>query len=331
MAQIDGRAFEELRDAFWGADPGMEGPGAAGDTAPRAGARPGAQAVPPSRVATRDGGRVGARSDSRNGSAGNVRPFVEGLGRRLRIQEVPRPVLVAVVALAATALLLGALLAGRARMGEVVTRGTEAGEGEAAASSRVAGGDGSACDGLDGSGGLPSVGGFGAARDAAPSETDPAEEEPGLIVHVAGCVASPGVYGLASGARVVDAIEAAGGLTPDADVGSVNLAEPVADGCKVSVPSVYDEDGGAAPGGSAPVVSYTSGSGAAAGNPSGLVDINAADAAELCTLPGVGDATAAEIVRDREANGPFASVEDLMRVSGIGEKKFARLKDLVCV
>ena len=62
-----------------------------------------------------------------------------------------------------------------------------------------------------------------------------------------------------------------------------------------------------------------------------IVNINTATAAELTTLPGVGEATAAEIVRDREANGAFTSIEDLMRVSGIGEKKFAKLKDKIRV
>lgn len=145
-----------------------------------------------------------------------------------------------------------------------------------------------------------------------------------VFVHVDGAVASPGVYELAEGSRVVDSIAAAGGLADGADTSGLNLAALVGDGEKVYVPVEGEAaaDGGAG----APVGGGGSTSGAAA-----LVNLNTATADELCELPGIGEATAEAIIEDRSANGPFSTVEDLMRVSGIGEKKFAKLEGKICV
>lgn len=140
------------------------------------------------------------------------------------------------------------------------------------------------------------------------------------VVHVDGAVANPGVYTLTGEVvRVNDAVSAAGGLLEDADTAGINLASPVVDGSKVHIPHA-DEDASSA----------VSAAGAAS-EPTGLVNINSADTAALDTLPGVGASTAQSIVKDREQNGPFTSVEDLMRVSGIGQKKFDKIKDLICV
>lgn len=144
-----------------------------------------------------------------------------------------------------------------------------------------------------------------------------------LVVHVDGCVASPGVYELARpDLRVNDAVEAAGGLLPEADTSQMNLAAGLSDGQKVLVPARAEEGAAAAaPGG-----------GAASQTDAGsLVNINLATADQLQALSGVGEATARAIVEDREAHGPFSSVEDLMRVSGIGQKKFDKLKGQICV
>ena len=152
------------------------------------------------------------------------------------------------------------------------------------------------------------------------------------LVHVDGAVVSPGVYVLEEvDARVNDAVTLAGGLTPEADTSQVNLAAPVEDGQKVHIP--VEGEVTATAGGGMDTVALPS---EASANPSGdglagLVNINEAAAEELCTLPGVGEATAAAIIEDREAHGPFASVDDLMRVSGIGEKKYAKVRDDVCV
>lgn len=140
-----------------------------------------------------------------------------------------------------------------------------------------------------------------------------------LTVDVDGAVARPAVIQLPEGSRVQDAIEACGGLAADADVSGINRAARLQDGQKVFVP----QKGQA---GSAP---SSPGAGAATGGT--LVNINVATVDELDSLPGIGEATALAIIEEREANGAFASIEDLMRVSGVGEKKFEKLRDLICV
>lgn len=166
-----------------------------------------------------------------------------------------------------------------------------------------------------------------------------------LIVDVDGAVESPGVYELASNRnRVRDAIEAAGGLLESADTARLNLAAPVEDGQKIYVLSVGENPSNATAA-NASAYSGTSSSSASAGassdqsssgtsasqGASSLVNINTAGADELQTLTGIGEATAAAIIEERESNGPFESVDDLMRVSGIGEKKLAKIRDQVCV
>lgn len=141
-----------------------------------------------------------------------------------------------------------------------------------------------------------------------------------VVVHVDGAVGAPGVYELPGSPRVNDAIVAAGGLAEGADTSGLNLAAPLSDGEKVHVPLAGESQPSPAP--SAP------GAGEGAG---GLVNLNTATLEELDELPGVGEATARAILEDREKNGPFSSPEDLMRVSGIGEKKFEKLEGLVCV
>lgn len=170
-----------------------------------------------------------------------------------------------------------------------------------------------------------------AAQDAAGTEeTTGVETEPVLlVVHVDGAVAAPGVYELAEGSRVNDAVLAAGGLVEGADTSSINLASPLVDGGKVHVPSAKELAATTTGGGSGS--SSSLGSSSTGSTSSGLVNINLATAEELQTLSGVGEATAAAIIEDREANGPFTSPEDLMRVSGIGEKKYSKVKDHICV
>ncbi len=146
-----------------------------------------------------------------------------------------------------------------------------------------------------------------------------------LVVHVDGAVAVPGVYELPEGSRVNDAIECAGGLAADADTSGINLAATIQDGEKIYVPAEGEEVS------STGSVSSDLGGSSSAASSSGLVNINTADATELQLLPGVGEATAAAIIEDREANGPFSSPEDIMRVSGIGEKKFAKMEAMICV
>jgi competence protein ComEA len=135
-----------------------------------------------------------------------------------------------------------------------------------------------------------------------------------VTVHVTGAVARPGVYELPAGSRVQDAVDLAGGSTPEGDPNSLNLAAVVGDAARVYVPLVGED---------APLL--------VAGEPvpQGPVDVNRASAGELDDLPGIGPATAAAIVTERERNGPFVSVDDLDRVQGIGPVKLEGLRDLV--
>lgn len=167
-----------------------------------------------------------------------------------------------------------------------------------------------------------------AGRDSV-AETDSEEKPRSVLVHVDGAVANPGVYELSGESpRVNDAVVSAGGLVEGADTTNMNLAAPVSDGEKVHVPPAGE--GVPAQAADVPVAE---GPGGTAGAPqaAGLVNINTANEAELQTLSGVGEATASAIVRDRTSNGPFSSPEDLMRVTGIGEKKFEKLKGQICV
>jgi len=150
------------------------------------------------------------------------------------------------------------------------------------------------------------------------AETERAE----IQVHVAGEVSAPGVYRVALGARVQEAVELARPL-PLADLHALNLAAPLQDGQRVLVPRRRAPEPGAAPPGTLP--------GGAAGRADPRININTADRAELEKLPGVGPALAERIIRYREQHGPFTAVDDLVNVSGIGEKRLAELRDKVTV
>lgn len=169
-------------------------------------------------------------------------------------------------------------------------------------------------------------GGGTAVVTPSPHSSSSAEAVTGgaVYVHVAGAVTTPGLYRLTVGARVVDAVGAAGGFAADADRAAVNLARTVDDGEQLLVPVV----GAAPPPGAG---GATGGSGGAAVGGDGVVDLNAADVAALDSLPRIGPALAERIVTWREENGRFTSVEDLLSVPGIGEKIVDGLRDLVRV
>ena len=150
-----------------------------------------------------------------------------------------------------------------------------------------------------------------------------------IFVHVSGCVGSPGVYALAEGSRVCDAIEAAGGFTQDAVQGYLNEARLLTDGEQLAVPSADDLAQDGAEGRA--VWMGESAAGVAASGESVRVNINTASVEELATLDGIGEVTARKIVADREKNGAFATIEDIKRVSGIGDKKFDAIADDICV
>lgn len=156
------------------------------------------------------------------------------------------------------------------------------------------------------SGGASTTGGTARARNKGSAT---------IFVHVVGAVARPGLFTLRDGDRVVDAVAAAGGFTDVADQSQVNLARFVSDGEQLIVPLVGESP--PAPG--------------TAGAVGGKVNLNTADLVTLETLPRVGPAMAQRIIDWRTANGRFTAVEDLMSVTGVGDKTFEQLKKLVTV
>jgi len=150
-----------------------------------------------------------------------------------------------------------------------------------------------------------------------------------IVVHVAGEVRNPGVYELPPGSRIIDAVNAAGGITARADVEVINLATPLIDSSQVYVPAKGSvrQQSFARPQPGMNVGASTDSQQAS----SGLVNINRATAAELEKLPGVGPSTAQAIIDYRNSHGPFASPEDLLNVKGIGPSKFAAMQPLVGV
>jgi competence protein ComEA len=142
-----------------------------------------------------------------------------------------------------------------------------------------------------------------------------------VAVDVIGAVRQPGVYYVDSTARVNDAVNAAGGLAPDADREQINLAAHLTDGQQIKVPRVSE----------ATQLGTPERASDAGGSAKQLIDINTADAALLEQLPGVGSVTAQAIIDYRTANGAFARIEDVQNVKGIGPSTFNKLKDHITV
>ncbi len=146
---------------------------------------------------------------------------------------------------------------------------------------------------------------------------------PEIYVHVCGAVANPGVYARARGSRGEDALLAAGGFAQDADQDYVNLAKPVSDGEKLYFPDQSETAG------KLPMEQDTGGN--QEDTRQGLVDINRADREGLCSLPGIGPARAEDIITYREAHGAFRKCEDIMKVSGIKDSVYQKIKDKITV
>ncbi|WP_066636417.1 ComEA family DNA-binding protein [Desulfolucanica intricata] len=158
-----------------------------------------------------------------------------------------------------------------------------------------------------------------------------------VIVHVLGAVNNPGVYHFPEGSRVIDAVDKAK-ASNEADLNAINLAALLIDGTPVMIP--FKQPEGAENGINSAPTAFLSNTAGAVGNYSaaissgsgaGKVNINTAGVAELDSLPGIGPALAERIVQYRQANGPFRTIEDLKNVSGIGDKKFEDLKDLIII
>jgi competence protein ComEA len=166
----------------------------------------------------------------------------------------------------------------------------------------------------------PTIGGAsGAAGGTGAGSASPSAAP--VIVDVAGWVRSPGVYEFTTGDRIVDAIARAGGARRGADLAALNLAAPLVDGTQILVPREGEAPAAVGAGSS---TSGTSGTGT-------LVNINTASATELEALPGIGEVLAATIVAYRDEHGPFASVDQLEDVSGIGPSTLEELRDLVTI
>jgi competence protein ComEA len=152
-----------------------------------------------------------------------------------------------------------------------------------------------------------------------------------IVIDVVGAVRAPGVVSLAASARVIDAIRAAGGATPRADLARLNLAAKLADGTRIAVPIIGQPppplDPAALSGSADPGVGDPS----AAGGSDTPINVNTATADQLEVLPGIGPTLAAAIVQERERNGAFRSIDDLNRVPGIGPGRLSQLHDLVSV
>ena len=157
-----------------------------------------------------------------------------------------------------------------------------------------------------------------AAPPAQTATTPPAQ----VVVDVVGAVRRPGLYRLAEGTRIADAVEHAGGATRKANLSLINLAAPLADGQQVVVPG----RGSGAAAGAAPT---GAGSAGAPGLPTGPVHLNTATLEQLDTLPGIGPVTAQKILDYRQKHGSFTNVDELDAVSGIGPARMEQLRDLV--
>ena len=163
----------------------------------------------------------------------------------------------------------------------------------------------------------------GASFDGAVSETE--AMDPAFVVHVCGEVANPGIYELPAGSRIYEAVKAAGGFTENAAEESVNLASPIEDGVQIRIYSKEETETLAA--GAAPFDGFE----ASGEGKEPVVNLNTATKEELMTLSGIGESRAEDIIRYREENGGFQNIEDIMKVSGIKDAAFQKIKDRITV
>lgn len=148
---------------------------------------------------------------------------------------------------------------------------------------------------------------------------------PAFVVHVCGEVANPGIYELPAGSRIYEAVKAAGGFTENAAEESVNLASPIEDGVQIRIYSKEEAETLAA--GAAPFDGFE----ASGEGKEPVVNLNTATKEELMTLSGIGESRAEDIIRYREENGGFQNIEDIMKVSGIKDAAFQKIKDRITV
>lgn len=167
------------------------------------------------------------------------------------------------------------------------------------------------------------------------------EEAKPLVVHICGAVSAPGVYELPAGSRIIDAVEAGGGFLPEADEACCNLAEEIVDGCQIYIMTKTEScaDGQTekkagiqtSPDSDMQTTDRNVRSNSAPALENGLVNLNTADVAALMTLPGIGESRAKAIISYREQHGAFAKIEDIMKISGIKQAAFSKIKDKITV
>ena len=163
----------------------------------------------------------------------------------------------------------------------------------------------------------------GTKKAAAVSETE--AMDPAFVVHVCGEVVNPGIYELPAGSRIYEAVKAAGGFTENAEEESVNLASPIEDGVQIRIYSKEEAETLAA--GAAPFDGFE----ASGEGKEPVVNLNTATKEELMTLSGIGESRAEDIIRYREENGGFQNIEDIMKVPGIKDAAFQKIKDRITV
>ena len=167
------------------------------------------------------------------------------------------------------------------------------------------------------------------------------EEAKTLVVHICGAVSAPGVYELPAGSRIIDAVEAGGGFLPEADEACCNLAEEIVDGCQIYIMTKSEScaDGQTekkagiqtSPDSDMQTTDRNVRSNSTTALENGLVNLNTADVAALMTLPGIGESRAKAIISYREQHGAFAKIEDIMKISGIKQAAFSKIKDKITV
>ena len=152
-----------------------------------------------------------------------------------------------------------------------------------------------------------------------------------IIVHIAGAVENDGIQKLPENSRVSDAIDAAGGLTSDANTKNVNLAQKIFDGQKIYIPNITEDEDEIELFEKNNSENDTIETTNIFSSKNGLVNINTATQTELETLPGIGPSTASKIINYRNTNGKFRTIEDIQNVSGVGVSKYAQIEDKITV
>ncbi len=273
-------------------------------------------------------GEVGGRAGSEDPAVKVTASVKPGYGSRMggmrgRVREsfhiaMPStPVLAAIIVLMVVCIVLGVIaVRGLTSTGFSISRAMDsvaANEGGASSGGQVA------LEGVQASETPPVA--VSSPEPGASADSTVQADTSYICVYVTGQVVHPGVVSLPAGSRIYEALDAAGGASEQADLSAVNLAKALNDEEMVYVPAVGEQ-----------AASFQSAGGAASlQSAPALINVNTAGVEELKTLNGIGDVLAQAIVDERERNGAFANVEDLARVSGIGEKTLAKFADKVCV